>query len=312
MMTAEYLSALAALYPPDKEIYFELRLLVPAWNTESEKRSYSYWYLLESPYIENAARFCREMAQEWDVYIGVLPRVWRGKEAAHVPYGSVLFSDVDGGTDGPEGAIRRVKRSGLPKPHMAIVSGGGLHCYWLMSETIPLETESAKSTYKSTLRRLCLAIGGKAPFAHADTTGADIARILRVPGTFNRKRQHDPRPVRMIRYAPDAPRLSYADWRKSLPTEPIPTYAPIARPAPIRHDDVVRLPPTTIDMMQRTYAEGEKYPAIRRILASARHCGFDESALYIIGQTFVQRHGCNGKPVETLVRDTMRRIAPNP
>jgi hypothetical protein len=207
-----------------------------------------------------------------------------------------------------------VKRSGLPNPHIAIISGGGLHCYWLMSEAVALATESAKANYKSTLRRVCLAIGGKAPFAHADTTGADIARILRVPGTFNRKRQHEPRPVRTIRFAPDAPRLSYADWRKSLPSEPVPSYAPVARPAtstPARFNDTVSLPPSTIDMMQRTYAEGEKYPAIRRILASARHCGFDESALYIIGQTFVQRHGCNGKPVDVLVRDTMRRIAPN-
>ena len=82
-------------------------------------------------------------------------------------------------------------RAGLPLP-MLVSSGGGIHCYWPLSQPIgPNSWRLVASGLKSVL-----AAGG----VLADPTRtADLSSILRPIGTHNRKPGRDQREVRLIR-----------------------------------------------------------------------------------------------------------------
>lgn len=84
--------------------------------------------------------------------------------------------------------------TGLPEPTHIVRSGNGLHVYWALSDMLPvaLWQKSAKK-----LKQLCCHLG-----FHADPSRtADIASVLRVPGTFNCK--YSPhRPVTQLSASP--------------------------------------------------------------------------------------------------------------
>lgn len=84
----------------------------------------------------------------------------------------------------------------LPKPWI-IDSGGGLHVYWAIDK----DTELADWAHASErLKAACMQHD-----LHADhTVTTDAARILRMPGTFNYKRQ-TPEPVRILQVGTPSP-----------------------------------------------------------------------------------------------------------
>jgi P4 family phage/plasmid primase-like protien len=63
-------------------------------------------------------------------------------------------------------------------PSFVVMSGGGLHVYWLLEEPTGLKTEKQRETFEAVLKGLCDAL-------HADRSATDSSRILRVPGTDN-------------------------------------------------------------------------------------------------------------------------------
>lgn len=94
-------------------------------------------------------------------------------------------------TDAVTALGKFVVTAGLPKPNVLVKSGGGLHVYWLAAEDMDFPTWSrlahamAEATRQHGLR--------------CDTQcTVDSVRILRVPGTFNRKLE-TPRPVEALR-----------------------------------------------------------------------------------------------------------------
>lgn len=74
-------------------------------------------------------------------------------------------------------------RSGLPKPSRLISSGGGLHAYWELADLVPKE---AWCEYAQKLK----VVAAKDGFLADPSRTADIASLLRVPGTLNHK--YDP------------------------------------------------------------------------------------------------------------------------
>ena len=163
------------------------------------------------------------------MYFGVLPRLGRSGSQSDVQYAGVLFADIDGGDDGVAYAAGMLTAAVyprpdvpvLPRPHIAVRSGGGVHAYWLLDAPVGLPGDEDRLYYKKTLRRFVQAIGGVSPGAHADPACCDPARILRVPGTFNYK-QETPRPVEVLWDELTRPRFSYDIWRADiLPAEPI-------------------------------------------------------------------------------------------
>jgi hypothetical protein len=80
------------------------------------------------------------------------------------------------------------KTVGLPPPTL-VSSGGGIHAYW------PLEREVSRSDWEAVAERfkdVC-----RAQNFYVDNAVFEVARILRVPGTFNFK-EEEPRPVEFL------------------------------------------------------------------------------------------------------------------
>ena len=89
----------------------------------------------------------------------------------------------------------------------AVVSSGyGLHVYWALDADLPPDEwrETAEI-----LERACEVCG--VTVDHCRTT--DIASVLRVPGTQNRKAPDDPRPIEMLGWGV---RVSHAQFRAQL------------------------------------------------------------------------------------------------
>jgi hypothetical protein len=79
----------------------------------------------------------------------------------------------------------------IPEPTHDVSSGGGLHTYWIVDALV---TREIWQTYARKLKRLTKTHGLLAD----DTRTADIASVLRVPGTLNFK-YDPPRRVVMLR-----------------------------------------------------------------------------------------------------------------
>jgi hypothetical protein len=113
----------------------------------------------------------------------------------------------------------RVRNAVLPTPDMVVCSGGGLHVYYLLKECYPLTTETGRQRFKDVLKRLSFAIGGEAPKAHSDASCADVARVLRVAGTWNHKQPENPRRVEVWHETPE-PEFTFLEWEAGLPELP--------------------------------------------------------------------------------------------
>jgi hypothetical protein len=72
---------------------------------------------------------------------------------------------------------------GLPEPTFIVSSGSGLHIYWVLDTFIARENWQSYARKLKGLTRIC-------KFLADDTRTADIASVLRVPGTLNYK--YDP------------------------------------------------------------------------------------------------------------------------
>lgn len=138
-----------------------------------------------------------------------------------------LWADVDDAL--PEAALERCRKAGLPEPTLAICSGRGSHLYWRLDEPYLIEDVGPppkvekefikKDDGKKTCRNYVIPDGEKlylderpdlkrlSPKAHhvqnvlagiAKAIGGDntydLARLLRVPGTLNRKDQRNGTP----------------------------------------------------------------------------------------------------------------------
>ena len=125
------------------------------------------------------------------------------RKASNATGACALWLDIDCGTDKAAAGkgyrskaeafgslIAFCKKTGLPNPTHIVDSGGGLHVYWVFDRHIAAKQwrESAEK-----LKHLAQTLGLKADA----TRTADIASILRLPGTLNFKTD-PPRPVALL------------------------------------------------------------------------------------------------------------------
>lgn len=160
--------------------------------------------------LAGITRFLQTHASK-NLFFGVAARLTRGDGSlANCAVLHTLFVDADFKTT-PESEVRaRLERFPL-KPSIVVMSGGGLHLYWLLKEPIDLQAPGEAERAKGLLRRLALALAG-------DLVAAEPARILRVPGTVNQK--YDPARAVLIE-AFDAERCyNTGDFDDLLPPEP--------------------------------------------------------------------------------------------
>ena len=165
-------------FPLDNQGAEKLRALVERWNSTAE-----------------GVYACMTLQRE------ALPRPSRGT-AANAVGSSVLWVDVD--LHDPvahksealprtiEDVEEALLETGLPPPSIKIHSGHGLYLLWLLDAFAPAEhLASAVANVQARLARVWSARG----WTLDNTT--DLARVLRLPGTTNRK-THPGKPVRVL------------------------------------------------------------------------------------------------------------------
>lgn len=115
-----------------------------------------------------------------------LPGLW-----ADLDYGTTGHKPAPGGLPLPpdeEQARRIVDESGLPTPTLWVHSGGGLYPWWLLDHALRVDGEThamaadLSAQWQQALKRSAEALG----WEYGAGVG-DLSRVLRVPGTINRK-----------------------------------------------------------------------------------------------------------------------------
>lgn len=208
------------------------RGFINLWTLEDKK---TRWYQ-----VENKANLVAEammLRDSYNVYFSVgvrkenLGDFKRGKneDVLFLP-GVWVEIDLNGGNHAAKNLptyedVQSILETFPLEPTIINHSGGGLHCYWLFEEPAQLlsvqnmqSAERMLSRFQNVFIRLARAKG-----LHIDNT-ADLARVLRVPGTFNLK--SNPKPVKTELFEPNK-RYSIMDLfeaiqsiESSFPEEP--------------------------------------------------------------------------------------------
>lgn len=122
----------------------------------------------------------------YNLYFGVNPRKHvGGTKKEDVVLARCLFADFDD-KDDPlirpgdgcgryEFVLNRIIDAELPEPSLVVSSGGGIHTYWRMDESIT-DAHAFKTAQKQIIHLL-----------HSDNSVNDFPRIMRLPGFLNVK-----------------------------------------------------------------------------------------------------------------------------
>ena len=125
-----------------------------------------------------------------DTYFGVHPSKLRKGNQRRTTLEDIeavncLYADIDD-KDYHGTAIEHIK-SLDPRPSVIIGSGSGYHLYWLLDKPLILDSPLKREIARLLQERW-------APYVGGDAAVHDLARILRLPGTYNYK-YDPPRPV---------------------------------------------------------------------------------------------------------------------
>ena len=78
-------------------------------------------------------------------------------------------------------------------PSCTVFTGHGIHCYWLLSESVDAQAPGMMERIENDLRLLCDLVGG-------DLQVCEIARLMRLPGSHNSKFEGELIPVEVLTF----------------------------------------------------------------------------------------------------------------
>jgi hypothetical protein len=163
-----------------------------------------------------------------------------------------------------------------------------------LGEIVPLPTPEDKDRFKTLLKRLAhlLRGSGEDKAAGADFAATDVARVLRVPGTFNHK-ANPPLPVYLWGcHEPSEPRFEARPldwWQAYLPALPLPAPRKERRRRTTDQNGqeaVARLSPDAQRLLSAPTAHGKRHPAALFLMYEVFAAGFSREAAQIIADTF--------------------------
>jgi len=141
-----------------------------------------------------------------NVYFGAATRKGKGGSKNYALEIPALWVDIDWKDfkRGKAEAMRLLKRFPL-KPSIVVFTGHGMHVYWILQKP-----EKATSEIEGYLKGLALELKG-------DLSATELARILRVPGTFNYKYGEKLPVTRSIDNALRYDLEDFEQWRIEIP-----------------------------------------------------------------------------------------------
>lgn len=205
----DFLRALYAGAPDD--LYFELRCIHP---TSGDARS--FWSKVgDKRTLTNALNRATALnrASGYGLYFAPCLRLQKQGKAEAAALLPALWVDLDCDDDAARRAGALAKLHAFnPLPSAIIDSGGGLHAYWLLSESVSLDEESRKHT-AGILRGLFSALGGDPQYVKS------VASVMRLPNSINTKPERGGVVVTLVELHPDRryPLSDFA-WLESQPS----------------------------------------------------------------------------------------------
>lgn len=133
-----------------------------------------------------------------------LPGLW-----ADLDFGTVGHKHADAGLPLPpdaDAALSVIAASALPPPTLLVNSGGGLYPWWLLDQPADLTASLAEWAALSAAWQRQLQAGAELLGFHYGSGVGDLARVLRLPGSVNRKTAEDRR-CRVV--STDGPRYTH-------------------------------------------------------------------------------------------------------
>lgn len=178
------------LFPDLGGSYIEFRSLGVFGDNES-----SFY-----PSVEAAASAGEDLAKnpvDANIYFGVCPRAEHKGDKSAVRLVHALWVDLDGKdlAGGKPEALERLRRFN-PLPTIIVDSGNGYHAYWRLRTPITIDGPESVARIEQHLKSLAQSLG-------ADGKSAELARILRVPGTLNLKKLTSPITVAIVECEPE-------------------------------------------------------------------------------------------------------------
>jgi putative DNA primase/helicase len=185
--------------------------------TKPDSKTYSYDMNEKGNMVDQIP----ELAKEKDVYLGICLQKERpsltqrgGAEGTITLPGVWMDIDIQGDAHKQTALPATVEAAceflqSLPlQPTMVVSTGGGIHVYWLFKEVWTFNNDEDRRRAMALSRRFQEYVIAKArEHGYELDNTSDLARVLRVPGTFNRKAE--PAPVRILehkeenRYTPE-------------------------------------------------------------------------------------------------------------
>ena len=176
-----------------------LRALFPIVDPNSlvEVRAYFVNGKMDREFYDDLDRLERDaeiLCLVADVYVGVTTR--RGHTSGkknNLAWANAYFGELDAGPGKPYASADEIMTAldaFTPAPSMRVLSGAGVHAYWLLDTPIPLQTPLHLTEYEQVTRGLQQRL-------QADKGTWDASRILRLPGTYWHKKQ-PPRKVELV------------------------------------------------------------------------------------------------------------------
>lgn len=168
------------------------------WSPDNDNGKLSFWFPTATP---------RQLDPTWNrinVYFSVHPsRVMKTIYARpmldDIEAINCLFAEFDlVAGQSPDHLLNSINQMDIP-PSVIIFSGGGYHCYWLLERTFPITDDHSREVAISTQYAWVDHVG-------SDQGAKDITRVLRAPGTYNRKPE----------YAPNYPQVEFVKFDMEL------------------------------------------------------------------------------------------------
>jgi len=252
----------------------------------------------------DAANLAVELAyQKMDVYVGVNPRIGQQGTKENVHYLSAFHAEIDYGKLGHkkesefanyEEAMDAINKFQL-KPSIVIHSGGGFHCYWILTNPLYVADYGI-----GTLENVNKALS---QFLHGDPGTHDISRVLRIPGTCNFKNPDNPRSVEIVSIVAATYSFDdFSDLLSAFENEPVKPKTKLdkqvpsnpkqenAYPQAISALDIDQLPISEKIKSLILYGNDSSYPsrseADMAVIMSLIHKGLSENEIRHIFQTY--------------------------